>query len=126
MTFARTPEFEDLFARGYPHLRRLVDGHPDDQTAEATAECMLDAIDAAHYHVDWPREVAHRYVRGLANVGSSGIGLSARRKDLPEADAGLRKAGPVDNAEGRTLIAALLAPDHSHYGFQVEHGARSR
>ena len=88
MAFARTPEFEDLFARDYPHLRRLVDGHPDDQPAEAIAVRMLDAIDAAHYHVDWPREVAPLRPRARQRQFVRHRVLRAPR--LPKAAAGLR------------------------------------
>jgi hypothetical protein len=41
---------------------------------------------------------------------------------VKKAAEGLRKAGPVSEKEGRALISALLADDHSHYQFQVQHG----
>jgi hypothetical protein len=35
--FARTEEYEALFSRGYPNLRRLISPHPDEADAERHA-----------------------------------------------------------------------------------------
>jgi hypothetical protein len=125
MKIARTAEYDELFARGYPHLRRLVSPHPDETDAEKRAIAAATDGDPGRYHVDWPTEVAYRFVRAVANCGSFGIGFSRRLADgyTPNAAAALALAGPVDEAEGRQLIAALLGPDHNHYEFQVEHCA---
>jgi hypothetical protein len=123
MKIARTAEYEDLFARGYPHLRRLISPHPDEADAENRAIAAATEGDPGRYHVDWPAEVAYRYVRALANVGEFGIGFSRHLAEgrTPKAATALAKTGPVDETEGRALVAALLSPSHNHYEFQVEH-----
>lgn len=122
--FALTDEYEELYQRGYPHLRRLVTPHPDEADAEKRAEKALDEGDPGRYHVDWPAEVAYRYVRALANVKEFGIGFSARRKAgvVKEADRGIQQAGPVDAAEAKDLLRRLVDGGLNHYGFQIQHG----
>lgn len=115
MGLAVTPEYEELLAKGYPYLRRLVTPHPDEEQAENIAQMMLCLGDPAEYFVDWPAAVARRYVRGYA--ASAMVG-----GDYQVMFAAAQDPGPVSEAEGRTLIAAML--EHAHYQryeFHVHH-----
>jgi hypothetical protein len=66
MGLAATPEYEELLGRGYPHLRRLIEDHPDDGDASTWAVKALSEGDPKHYFVDWPAGVARGYLRGYA------------------------------------------------------------
>lgn len=62
-------EARALLERGYPHLRLLVDEHPDDapkKVAKAAAK-SVNVIDPL-YHVRWPRQVAARFLWLFGNV----------------------------------------------------------
>jgi hypothetical protein len=115
MGLAVTPEYEELLAKGYPYLRRLVTPHPDEEQAENTAQMMLCLGDPAEYFVDWPAAVARRYVRGYA--ASAMVG-----GDYQVMFDAAQDPGPVDEAEGRQLIGAMLEPEHyQRYEFHVHH-----
>lgn len=115
MGFAITPEYEELLARGYPHLRRLVTPHPHEDDAHGWAVKLLNLGDPKYYFVDWPAAVARRYVRGYA---VSRIGTGKHEK----MHAAATDPGPIDEAEARKLIARCLEPDHyQRYDFHAEH-----
>lgn len=109
-----TPEYDDLLARGYPHLRRLVTPHPHEADVAGWARKLLDLGDPKYYFVDWPAAVARAYVRGYARSR----GRTGGREEMYAAAVD----GPLDEAEGRALIAAYLDPDHeTRYDFHAEH-----
>ncbi len=118
MGLATTPEYEELLARGYPHLRRLIEGHPHEANADAWAVKALSEGDPKHYFVDWPAAVARRYVRGYADSRISMTEpwrMSAAAVDGPPDP-------PIDEAEARGLIASYLAGDHyDRYEFHAHH-----
>ena len=118
MGLATTREYEELLARGYPHLRRLIEGHPHDANADAWARKALSEGDPKHYFVDWPAAVARRYVRGYA--GSRISMTEPWRMSAAAVDGPLDPL--IDEAEGRGLIAFYLAGDHYHrYAFHAHH-----
>lgn len=115
MGLATTPEYEALLARGYPHLRRLIEGHPHEADAHGWAVKALSEGDPKHYFVDWPAAVARGYLRGYA---SSRIENTSHENT----HAAAANTGPIDEAEGRALIASFLAPDHyDRYDFHADH-----
>jgi hypothetical protein len=73
--------------------------------------------------VDWPAAVARRYVRGYAVSrieNTSPPKMHAAALDGPPGMA--EKARPIDEAEGRTLIASYLHADHyDRYDFHAHH-----
>ncbi|MBA2539745.1 MAG: hypothetical protein H0V17_08940 [Deltaproteobacteria bacterium] len=115
MGLATTPEYDELLARGYPHLRRLITPHPHEADAQGWAIKALEELDPKHYFVDWPAAVARAYVRGYATSrieNTSHVKTHAAAVDI----------GPIDEAEGRKLIASCLGPKHyDRYDFHSEH-----
>ncbi len=115
MGLATTPEYDELLARGYPHLRRLITPHPHEADAQGLAIKALEELDPKHYFVDWPAAVARAYVRGYA---TSRIENTSHAKT----HAAAVDSGPVGEAEGRKLIASYLGPKHyDRYDFHSEH-----
>jgi len=108
-----TKEGDELFARGYPHLRLLSDERVETAAAIRTATQALDAIDPC-FRLTVPREVARCYLLGH----SIGTGLfideghSRRRANLrlrPLREARMESDTPVDV---RLLQEALEAQGH--------------
>jgi hypothetical protein len=115
MGLATTPEYDELLAHGYPHLRRLITPHPHEADAKAWAIKALNEGDPTHYHVDWPAAVARRYVRGYAKS-------RIENTSPPKMHEAAVDPGPVDEAEGRGLIASYLHADHyDRYDFHAYH-----
>lgn len=74
--FAIDSQSEALFASGWPHLRVLVSPHPHEKDPAKWALKALEAYDPDVYHVEWPREVAYRYVRAMEPPGSTSRAIS--------------------------------------------------
>lgn len=93
---------EALFRRGFPHLREVLDGHPDDAgAADRAAKAFFGRRD---YTTAWPRDVATRFLRAMAS-GS--------------ADA-CQTAGPLTGAEAQAVLSALTRPENTSREHLVE------
>jgi hypothetical protein len=100
--FGRTPEDDLQFALGFPHVRFLVDGHPDDQITDAVKDA--ETVIQKQYGTDVPARVARRRVRVLT---VSNIAPDGRGGWLPaEVNAALENDSPVSEAEARSIIAS--------------------
>ena len=93
-----SPEQNRLYARGWPHLRTLVDKHKLDKKPDDAVRKLFDEPDPT-FGVEWPREVAHRFVRVLAES-----------KGTPGWEPAFAKPGPITEVEARALIDRLLHP----------------
>jgi hypothetical protein len=102
--FARDAEHDLRFALGWPHVRFLVDAHPDDQIADPAkdAETVIQKV----YGIDVPARVARRRVRVLT---VDHIAPDGRGGWLPEAvGVALARDEPVTEAEARAIIASQM------------------
>jgi hypothetical protein len=92
-------------ARGFPHLRELVDDHPDDapKRVDKAAKKVASATDPV-YPLRWPREVAARFLRAFA-LGRVGSHPSLGGED---AEAEAKRAGPVTDVEA--IVRAIVLP----------------
>ncbi len=90
--FGETPADEELFRRGFPHLRIITDEDPADpaKVAETAIGGVSPSLDFA-----WPKEVARRFVRAFAAADPKYGGASPRD---PAVMAALREAGPPGDA----------------------------
>ena len=116
----------ELLAAGYPHLRILGANTLTEADAIAAAERALDDIDPIAMHVTWPRDVAQRYLRGLAEVGAHGIGIFSLHEEVPlpetrAARAAIAKGGDIDAKTARAIVGKLLAPEVGGYEFHAHH-----
>lgn len=93
---------EARFQRGFPHVRELVDGPPDERTALGLAEKAF--FGRRDFTVEWPRDVASRFLRAMTK-GSA---------------AACQTAGPLTEAEARALITAMIAPENRSREYLVE------
>jgi len=94
---------EDLeWALGWPHIKRLVGGHPADK------DPVANSLKMSRHGMDFPREVAARTVRlfkfAPASVEES-YQWTARAKEHIET------AGPISPAEVREIVRLQLAND---------------
>jgi len=102
--FAWEPAFDRLFALGWPHVRFVVDGHGDDAEAGRHATTAIDGSLEGHYFVQWPRQVALRYVRAF---GGRGSGAFTTRNAFVSAAVGA-ETPQVTEAEAREMLAARV------------------
>ncbi len=112
--FAFSKEQDVLFALGWPHLRWLVDGHPDDATP-TDDKLMKVCQDGGVYGLVWPRGMANRFVRGFA-ASSDDATNSNPKWALPA----LGDATDVRAEEGPRLVQGLFGPERYNDGL-VEH-----
>lgn len=114
--FSFTPEQDLKFALGWPHMKELVDGHPDDAEPEKAARASLEN-DYPDIRLAWPRQVALRLARfhstplvhDYSNVNpETGLpGLTAA------AAAALADATPLSADEARARIAEMFTEQGS-------------
>lgn len=72
-------EAEAKFERGFPHYRELIDGHPHDaKAADWATRCFQGKRE---YLVQWPREVAHHFVRLMGGANPKSGPVSAKEAD---------------------------------------------
>jgi hypothetical protein len=94
---------EDLeWALGWPHVRRLVDGHPDDADPLGYRGAGFPV-----YDIDFPREQAARRVRFYLFCPST---REESKKKSELAQPFQEKAGPVTEEEARSVITQHLKP----------------
>jgi hypothetical protein len=101
MSVCHTPEQEALYARGYPHVATLVDGHKDDKKPSAGAVKVFKDYWGV-YHVKWPRLVTSAFVRASA-------ALDADDWDGPAAAKAATATGPVTAEEAKSIVFAHFA-----------------
>jgi hypothetical protein len=110
---------DELLAKGWPRMARLVDGHPHDKNATKSALAWLAAIDPK-YRSDWPREVAHRAMRAgpivqFVKTQYSQQAITAKSK------AAIETAGPLSKDEARSkLVEVVRSLDQHTYAFKVQ------
>lgn len=106
-------------ARGFPHLCRIVEGHPDDapRSVEASARKAAFATDPI-YWLDWPREVAGRFLRAFA-LGRPGSHASLGGQ---EAAAEIAKPGWPIAKDVPRLVRSIVFPPK---GGAPEKGSRA-
>lgn len=107
--FGWTPGDDAAFALGFPHLRRLVDGHREDEAPHLSAKRILDAPEAPP-RIEWPRRVAQGLVRvwGLPSIWE----MTPNTKDFRlDAEEQLWTERPVDASEAGRLLATRMVTD---------------
>ncbi len=109
---------DELLALGYPHLRRLVNGHPDDgKKADAKARtAATNHKQLLTYRVEWPRGVAERFVRLSPNDWFQD--WQAREPAPPELGVAA-PAGTVSEDEARAILAHAVPFHGCNHGLRV-------
>ncbi len=118
--FAVNAEREELFRKGWPHLRVLVSPHPHENDAAKWAERALLASDPNVYHVEWPREVAYRFVRAMGAKRPATPKDNIAPADKADVAKCLNRAGPVDEKEARAIVAQVTDPRSYHRQRAIE------
>jgi hypothetical protein len=94
---------QDLeWALGWPHVKRLVEGHPDDK------DPVKNWVKTPRYSMDFPREIASCFVRFFKFAPSTGDEVNqwmARAKEH------LETRGPITESEAREVVRLQLAND---------------
>jgi hypothetical protein len=96
----RDPESAALYARGYPYLVTLVEGHKDDKKAVANVARAFKNY-WGPYHSAWPHLTAIAFARGSA----------ARVEDWDEAAVAKAASvpGPITADEAKAIVAGWFA-----------------
>jgi hypothetical protein len=118
--FAIDAAHEALFEMGWPHLRVLVAPHPHEKEPAKWAAKAIRAYDPNVYHVEWPREVAYRFVRAMGAKRPKGPRDNIVYPDPADADRLLEIAGPVDEKEARAIVAHVTHPQSCHKERSIE------
>lgn len=107
--FCFSPDYDALFALGWPHIRFVVDGHREDEDPPASAErILLQSEPPARFA--WPRRVAQGLVRawGLPSIFELAPGVHDLRIEAREA---LWSPDPIQPPEAFDLIACRVSQD---------------
>lgn len=100
--FARTPEDDLAFALGWPHVRSLIEGHPNDRiTNEAQIEKVVFAPQVG---LAVPREIALRRIRAFSSFANSPDG-----KLRPGALRAMQNRDPMTEEQAQTFVLEHLA-----------------
>ena len=99
--FAWEPDYDSLFALGWPHLRLVVADHEDDRDATKWANTAIGGSIEGHYLVEWPEQVALRYVRAFGGRGAGA--WSAKNEHVAACIAA--EATPPSEDEVRQMLA---------------------
>ena len=99
--FCWEPEGDALFALGWPHLRLTIAGHADDRKAEKNATKSIGKSIEGHYLVQWPQQVALRYVRAFGGRGAAAWSMKAEYV----AAAAAAESQAVTEDEAREMLA---------------------
>lgn len=110
---------DELLALGYPHLRKLIDGHPDDgKKADATARlAATNGKPLLKYRVDWPRGIAERFVRLSRNKWFQDW---QARAPTPAELASSAPAGSLSEDEARAILAHAVPFHGCTHGRRVQ------
>ncbi|MGC4118960.1 MAG: hypothetical protein QM765_31210 [Myxococcales bacterium] len=106
---------DELLAKGWPHLTRLLDDHRHDHAPEKFALAVVSATEPVYFS-DWPREVAYRFLRtGCVSEFKDkvGNGLSSKTK------AALADPRPVEKAEAGLLLYEAVKSSEEGAEFKV-------
>jgi hypothetical protein len=105
---------DDLLAKGWPRMARLVDGHSHDKSPAKSARAWIGSIDPKQYLAEWPREVAHRVLRAgpIVQIGAEVTKATA---------AALDQSGPPSKDEARDALRNVVCSMDEHtYEFKVQ------
>ncbi|MFN7147702.1 MAG: hypothetical protein ACK4YP_28290, partial [Myxococcota bacterium] len=107
--FCFAPDYDALFALGWPHMRFVVDGHREDEDPPTSALRIL-ASPEPPARFAWPRRTAQGLVRawGLPSIFERAPGVVGVRQEAREAV--WRDMG-IDAAEAAVLVACRIAQD---------------
>jgi hypothetical protein len=100
--FARSPEYDLLFALGWPHARYLIDGHSDDALTDPVA--IEKAVFKTQVGLGVPREIALRRIRAFAAYA-----LGPDGKLRQGAVRALLNRDPMNEEEAQKFVAEHLA-----------------
>jgi hypothetical protein len=100
--FARAPEDDLLFALGWPHVRYLIEDHPDDLLTDPAA--IEKAVFRAQVGLDVPRAIALRRIRAFASFANGPDG-----KLRQGAVKAMQNRDPFTEAEAKTFVLEHLA-----------------
>lgn len=110
--FGFTPEWDGLFAVGYPHLVLLVpDAIPD---ARLDAACV-DVLNKNPYDIEWPEVLARPLARVLARWAEAFKPGTHELSDAARAT--LRDPRDVTEAEARELLDATFSAAWTHFRY---------
>lgn len=118
--FAIDAANEARFEKGWPHLRTLVSPHPHEKDPAKWALKALDAYDPNVYFVEWPREVAYRFVRGMGAARRKEGGNNIAFPERGDVEKRVGVAGPVDEKEARAIVAQVTHPRSCHNERAIE------
>ncbi|MDP2310072.1 MAG: hypothetical protein Q8P18_28910 [Pseudomonadota bacterium] len=104
--FCSSPDYDALFALGWPHIRFVMEGHREDEDPPASALRILAMADPP-LRFAWPRTVAQGVVRawGLPSIFELAPGFQELRQEAEEA---VWKPGPITPGEAYDLLACRL------------------
>ncbi|MDP2313114.1 MAG: hypothetical protein Q8P41_09440 [Pseudomonadota bacterium] len=107
--FCSSPDYDALFALGWPHIRFVVDGHREDDEPTTHALRILAMADPPARFA-WPRRVAQGVVRGwgLPSIFELAPGFQEFRVEAEEA---VWKPSAITPEEAGTLLACRLNQD---------------
>jgi len=107
--FATSPDYDALFALGWPHIRFVVDGHREDEEPQAHALRIL-AMPEPPARFAWPRMVAQGVVRawGLPSIFELAPGVQGFRLAAEEA---VWRPEPITAGEAADLVACRLGQE---------------
>jgi hypothetical protein len=107
--FCTSPDYDALFALGWPHIRFVMDGHREDEDPPGHALRILAMADPP-LRFAWPRTVAQGVVRawGLPSIFELAPGFQEFRREAEEA---VWKPGPITPAEASDLLSCRLNQD---------------
>jgi hypothetical protein len=99
-------EQEDLeWALGWPHVCRLIDGHPLDADPLGNLTTFLST--PAKYRMDFPREIGARWLRMFLFCPAI---PDEAQKWLELAKGHMEKSGPITGEEARSILSQHLKP----------------
>lgn len=107
--FCSSPDYDALFALGWPHIRFVMDGHREDDDPPCSALRILAMPDPPQRFA-WPRAVAQGVIRawGLPSMFERAPGLRELRLEAREA---AWKPGAITVGEASDLLACRLNHD---------------
>jgi hypothetical protein len=111
MTFSFSAAQDELYARGWPHVCRLVEAAPAERAIRTAVDGELRAGDP-YFSVDVPREVARRFLRAMEYPRGS-----------PGRDAAITSTDPVDARLARAIVVRLCPSMAEIYDFRVRDAA---
>ena len=100
--FARAPDDDLLFALGWPHVRYVIEGHPDDLVTDPAA--IEKAVFRPLIGLDVPREIALRRIRAFSSYA-----LGPDGKLRQGAMRAMQNRDPMTEDDAKTFVLEHLA-----------------